>query len=60
MHECDVTLLAVRFEVMIVHPLFAYLEMDQFVGCVDGENVLYITVSNVVLVFHLRIRQNIF
>ena len=59
MKICDVTHLAVRFAVTIVHPHFASSEMDPFVGCVDGENVLYVTVSNVVLVFHLRIRQNI-
>ena len=60
MHECDVTLLDVRFVVILVHPSFASSEMYPFVGCMGGENVLYVTVSNVVLVSHLRIRQNIF
>ena len=59
MQECDVTLLAVRFSVMIVQPFVPSSEMYPFVGCMDGENVLYVIVCDVVLVSHLRIRQNI-
>ena len=59
MHECDVTLLAVRFAVMIVHPPFASSEMDPFVGIMEGENVLHIIVCDFALVSHLWIRHNI-
>ena len=59
MHKFDVTLLVVRFAVTIVQPPFASLEIDLFVRCVDGKNVLHVTVSNVVLVSLLRIGQNI-
>ena len=59
MYKCDVTLLAVRFAVMIVYPPFASSEMDLFVFFVDGENVLHVIVCDVVLFSHLCIRQNI-
>ena len=59
MHECDVTLLAVRFAVMIVQPPFTYSEMDLFVGYMVGENFLYVIVCDDVLVSNLRMRQNI-
>ena len=55
-HECDSTLLAVRFSVMIVYPPFASSEMDPFVGCMDGENIPHVIVYDIVIVFHLRIR----
>ena len=58
-YECDVTLLAVRFAVMIAYPPFASSELDTFLGCTDGENVPHVIVCDVVLVSHLRIRQNI-
>ena len=59
MHECDVTLLPVRFAVMMVQPPFASSEMYPLVGCMDGENVPHVIVCDVVLASHLRIRQNI-
>ena len=60
MQKCGVTLLAFRFEVMIVQRPFASSEIDPFVGCIDGENILHIIVCDVVLVSHICIRQNIF
>ena len=59
MHERDVTLLAVRFTVMIVYSHFDLLEMDPFVGCMDSENNPHVIVCYVVFVFYLCTGKNI-
>ena len=50
MLKCDVTLIAVRFVVMIVQPPFSSLEVNPFVGCVNGEDVPHVIVRDVVSV----------
>ena len=58
LHKYDVTFLSIGFVVMIVQTPFDYLEVNPFVGYVDGENVPHIIVCDVVTVVDLRIGQD--
>ena len=60
MHERDVTILSVLFDVTIIQPQFSSSEVNPFIGYADGENFHCGIVSYVVPFLDLCIVKDVF